>query len=171
MKTYIKIIATIFFMSFASYANSQCKSFNPIYKDLMDCLTKNGGYWCQVTIVNAASNDRSHYYTAWGESSFNLSSVTIKGRNTCLLSTPESFSLAYSDRNYVVQSKTQSFSAKAIDEQVITLNLVSNQIISESKTWHFTKTYSNLVKKGNIIYGTSDGDMIILNLRCDPQVQ
>lgn len=176
-KIYLRLLPRIFMLAFCflfinSQTNAQCTT-NSIYQDFIDAL-QSGNYTlsCQVTIINAASADRSHYYTAWGQS--NLSFLSAGSRLTeiknCQLAQDDYTKLFYSDRiKSFTENFPQYFSGLEPDEQAVSIDIVDNSIVSESKTWNYSTVYKNVIRNGNILYANLENSMIILNLALVPK--
>jgi hypothetical protein len=142
-------------------------NIQPTYKDLDEWLKANTTNTIQVecTIINQPNSDGNYYYTAWGKSFFKKAPGN---EGACLLITAPDVTLLYSDRYYTVPGNqnnlSQRFSYNNGDVCTIKLDMAQNMIISKSLTWNYEESFSDVKRSGNMIYGTMDGKMIVLNL-------
>jgi hypothetical protein len=163
------VLLHLLFICIALKVNAQCTT-NSKYQDLIDWVQNSNSHLISVqfTIINSALQDGTHYYTAWGKENLIFTGPLQPGGpklNRCRLTTVQAAPLLYSDREQTfISNLLQPFSINLPDKQKISIDLINNNIISESITWHFTTTYKNINRNGNIIYGFSGGSMIILNL-------
>jgi hypothetical protein len=148
-------------------AHPQCPSVNEKYKDLENWVHgnagpgKNNGLIVQVTIINQASADGTHFYSGWGVSCF---AQGVNPYAQCSLTTNPSLNFVYSDR-YNKDQPYQPFDMQTFDVQKVSLDIVNDKIISESITWNYSVEYTNVIRMGDIIYGTMQNSMIILNIK------
>ncbi len=121
-----------------------------------------------VTIINPAAADGSHYYTAWSKGCL-YNGVAPYGQ--CALTTNPTLGLIYSDRTFptnvpgVSTQVNQPFSMRAMDNQLVSLDISRNVIVSKSKTWNYELTYPQVTRSGNVVTGFgAGGQTIVLNL-------
>ena len=160
-----KLILLVACSIFTYYAQAQCS--NSEYQDLIDWINDNNhALEAQITIINAAGEDGTHYYSAWGKSNVSFTGDrTVNSKFPCQFTTPDYFKLLYSDRTKgFIENVEQPFSGTQPDEQSIAIDVVNNTIISESRTWQYTVTYNNITRNGDILYASAAGSMIVINL-------
>jgi hypothetical protein len=152
---------------------SQCPNASPLYQDLETWVHgANNTLLVQVTMTNPPLPDGSHFYTAWGKACLHQG---VAGYGQCRLTTNPIMDLLFSDRTYpssapdnsparTIRNVNQPFSVKDRDAHLISLDMVGNTILSKSIKWNFEVQYTNLTRRGDVIFGEKDGSVIVLNL-------
>jgi hypothetical protein len=173
-KDSIEAIMLLLLVLLCSNMNAQCPNVNPMYQDLVTWRNSNiqngvshNIIKVQITVVKPCRGD--HYgYTAWAKSTLLPSIGTANAQ--CNLGTGPTVFIR-SDEIYESNSRIQPFSNKTehiIRERFITLDMVGNRIIdniSLPNNKYSEQIFSDLTRVGDVIYGTNNGDIIILNLR------
>ena len=152
---------------------AQCPNVSPAYADLESWVHgANNGLSVQVTLVNPAASDGTHFFTSWGKSCLEQG---VGGYGQCRLTTNPQVYVLYSDRTnlstapentpaHTMHNANQPFSIKAYDVQVTSLDMVNNTITNKSITWNYEVVYTNVKRIGGVVYGDKNGNLIILNL-------
>ncbi len=145
---------------------SQCPDINPIYRDLVEWRLSNMQKGISHNVIKAQitaiSPERGgSFHTAWGKS-------LLMANGPCILMTDPTIFIK-SDEIYNSNSRIQPFSNKTehrIKERTITLDMAGNRIIDKIYGPNQSETiYTNLTRIGDVIYGTKNAFMIIINFK------
>jgi len=134
----------------------------PNYNDLIQhsasggiCNGRSKSYLVtHATGINQATSRGTHFFTSFAKTGLYLDDKSN------FYSDPHPVS--FSDR---VAPNGQIFDNNRTDVSSIIFNTAANTITVKSKTWNFSKTYSNLTRVGNRIIGSDKDGTIILNLK------
>ena len=173
MKQYFQMLTSfVLVVSLCQIIKAQCPNVSPIYRDLetwrhsniqQDGLSHNI-IKAQITEISPRRPTGGYFYTSWGRALL-WNGVSTYGQ--CSLSTDHRVRVVRSDRDYQHGQVKQPFSINIGDmsEEVVSLDIVHNIITVKYFNPDSVKRFSNVVRIGNTIYGSSDtGHMIILSL-------
>jgi hypothetical protein len=161
------LLLGLFIATMPNVAAAQCPQARPMYQDLEAWMHSGVQFrhhiQAQITMINPASADGSHYFTSWSKGCI-FNGVSPYGQ--CYLTTNPSLAVLYSDRTDPAEKgMNQPFSIKKYDQQVVAIDMVNNRIVMKALTWKFETTYTNVSRTGNVIVGsTTDGAVIIINI-------
>jgi len=135
----------------------------PNYSDLINYSNSdgkcNGNYRnyfvTHVTGINQATPQGTHFFTSFGQTG-----LVLDDNNN--FNSRYVYDVSFSDR---AGARGQSFDINRRDKSSIILHTATNSITITSQTWNSTKTYYNLIRRGNRIIGSDKDSTIVLNLK------